>query len=76
MRILSGALSILFFSLHTFAKEEDNFEQLLSMDLDALLEVEVATGTPKQLSEVPAVVSVIKAEQLKLSGVRTLSEAS
>lgn len=57
------------------AQETPKYKQLLEMDLGAMLEVEVATGTGKQLSEVPAVVSVITSDDIKAMGARTLSEA-
>ena len=57
------------------AQENAKLEQLLSMDLAELLKVEVATGTDKQLSEAPAVVSVITAADIEAMGARNLSEA-
>lgn len=51
------------------------YKQLLSMDLGEMLKVEVATGTAKELSEAPAVVSVITAADIHATGARTLAEA-
>ncbi|BDX05339.1 TonB-dependent receptor plug domain-containing protein [Planctobacterium marinum] len=62
-------------SFAVFGQEKTKVKQLLSMDLAELLKVEVATGTDKQLSEAPAVVSVITADDIAAMGARNLSEA-
>lgn len=63
-------------STNAIASEEmSSLEELLAMDLGEILEVQVATGTTNQVSDAPAVVSVITAEDIKAMGVRTFSEA-
>lgn len=54
---------------------EVNEEQLLSMSLEELVEVSIATGTPKTLQEAPAVASVITAKDLEDMGAQDLDEA-
>ena len=54
---------------------QSRVKQLIAMDLGDLLSVDIATGTPKEVSEAPAVVSVITEEDIKAIGTRTLSEA-
>lgn len=55
--------------------EQSKYKQLMAMDLGDMLKVKVATGTDKQLSEAPAVVSIITAEDILLTGAATLEEA-
>lgn len=56
-------------------QEAPKYKQLMAMNLGEMMQVKVATGTAKELSEAPAVVSVITAEDIKVSGARTLAEA-
>ena len=72
-RLLIGAL--LMASTYSAAEEAPRYKQLLAMDLGDMLEVDVATGTAKELSEAPAVVSVITAQDIYRMGARTLAEA-
>jgi iron complex outermembrane receptor protein len=57
------------------AQQTPKYKELMAMNLGDMLNVKVATGTDKQLSEAPAVVSVITAEDIKATGARTLAEA-
>lgn len=52
-------------------------EELLSMSLDELvnLEVSIATGTPKSLRSTPAVTSIITAADLEAMGAQDIDEA-
>lgn len=59
----------------SWADVSRDFEDLFAMSLQEIAEVEVATGTTKQLSEVPAIVSVVTAEDIALTGAHTLAEA-
>lgn len=72
-----ATLTLLYGLLITPVVSRAGTEQLLSMSLEdlALLEVHIATGTPKLLSEAPAATSVITAEELTTLGVQTLEEA-
>lgn len=70
-----SAIALALLGCSVSAEETANFKQLLAMDLGEMLKVEVATGTAKQLSEAPAVVSVITAEDIRVTGARTLAEA-
>jgi iron complex outermembrane receptor protein len=73
---LSALFTSLTLSCSSFAAEEaTSLDELLAMDLGEILEVQVATGTKKQVSDAPAVVSVITADDIKAMGVRTLAEA-
>lgn len=68
-------LLCLLFSPAIFAEPSPNrIEQLMSMDLEQLLTIEVATGTPKELSQVPAVVSVLTEQDIKATGARSIHE--
>jgi len=49
-------------------------EQLSSLSLEELMEVEISTGTSKLLRDAPAAVSIITADEIKNMGARTLSE--
>ncbi|MBE1299016.1 MAG: TonB-dependent receptor [Alteromonadaceae bacterium] len=75
MQIKNITVAVAFISLPVAAQTTPKYKQLLAMDLGEMLKVEVATGTDKQLSEVPAVVSVITAEDIEAMGARTLAEA-
>ncbi len=75
MNYKSSTLVLALLSSAAVAQEEPRYKQLLAMDLGEMLKVDVATGTAKQLSEAPAVVSVITAEEIRAMGARTLSEA-
>lgn len=69
---------ILFFLLCPFAwAQELSEEELLVLSVEELgmIEVNIATGTPKSLTSAPAVASVITAADLKTMGVQTLDEA-
>ena len=57
------------------AEEAGKLDELLAMSLEEILQVEVATGTTKELADVPAIVSVITSEEIALTGARNLSEA-
>lgn len=70
---LAALLSLTSFA--TYADDSQKYKELLSMSLGEMLQVEVATGTAKQLSEAPAIVSVITADDIAAVGARTLSEA-
>jgi hypothetical protein len=52
-------------------------EELLSMSLDELvnLEVNIATGTPKSLRATPAATSIITATELEAMGAQDIDEA-
>jgi len=67
-------MSLLFCS-PAIPQESQRFKELLEMGLGDMLKVQVATGTVKQLSEAPAVVSVITSEDIKVMGARILAEA-
>lgn len=75
MNIRYSAIALAVLGFSAAAQESSKFKQLLAMDLGEMLKVEVATGTAKQLSEAPAVVSVITAAEIKATGARTLREA-
>jgi len=76
MKIALAFVGSLLLCHSVFSKEDaSRIEELIEMDLGEMLEVKVATGTAKELSEVPAVVSVITAEDIKAMGARTLAEA-
>lgn len=75
MNIRYSAIALAVMGFSASAQESPKFKQLLAMDLGEMLKVEVATGTAKQLSEAPAVVSVITADDIKAMGARTLTEA-
>lgn len=73
---LCFGLSLLAFSLGAHAQDsQSRVKQLIAMDLGELLNINIATGTPKELAEAPAVVSVITEEDIKATGARTLAEA-
>lgn len=70
------ALSLaVLFCAKGYAQDSSRLETLLSMSLAETLRVEVATGTDKQVSDAPAIVSVITAEDIRAMGARTLAEA-
>ncbi|AWB68750.1 hypothetical protein C2869_21155 [Saccharobesus litoralis] len=73
-KVIAIGLAILG-SSSVVADELFKYNQLMEMDLSQLLKVKIATGTAKRLSEVPAVVSVITANDIAASGARTLAEA-
>lgn len=74
--LLTFVLSTLAHSSLAIANDaETNLQQLMAMDLDKLTQIEVATGTPKDLAEAPAVISVVTEQDIKATGARTLSEA-
>ena len=50
-------------------------KQLIAMDLGELLNINIATGTPKELTAAPAVVSIVTEEDILATGARTLAEA-
>lgn len=75
MNIRYSAIALAVMGFSATAQESSKFKQLMAMDLGEMLKVEVATGTAKQLSEAPAVVSVITADDIKVTGARTLAEA-
>lgn len=75
MNIRYSAIALAVLGFSASAQDSPKFKQLLAMDLGEMLKVEVATGTAKQLSEAPAVVSVITADDIKVTGARTLGEA-
>lgn len=58
------------------AKSSENFDQLMSLSLEQLLDVKVQIGsnvTENQLQQ-PVTVSTINKQQIKLSGARTINE--
>ncbi len=74
MKLKGSITAVLsFFAGQSLADPE--FTELLKMDLGEILQVKVATGTAKQLSEAPAIVSVITADDIRKMGIRTLAEA-
>lgn len=75
MKLAPVALVASLFCGSATAEMAESLDQLLTMSLSEILQVEVATGTVKQVSEVPAVVSVITAKDITLMGATTLSEA-
>ena len=58
-------------------EDASRLESLLALDIEHLvnLEVAVATGTPKSLKLAPAVATVITAEEIKRIGATTLDQA-
>ncbi len=69
-------LAGLFCSLEGYA-QENSLDELLDLSLEELIDVQVVTATRKSqsISEVPATVRVITAEQIKLRGYLTLEDA-
>ncbi len=56
---------------------EERAEQLKQMSLEELMELEITTASrfPQAVSEVPAAIRVIRQDELRRAGVRTLPEA-
>ncbi len=60
---------------NTAARETDyELERLLSLDLDELAEITVATGTTRTRETLPAVATIITAEQIRRMGAIDLYE--
>lgn len=57
--------------------DEERAEQLKRMSLEELMELEITTASrfPQAASEVPAAIRVIRQDELRRAGVRTLPEA-
>ncbi len=70
-------LLILTPQLHLFAQEQVKPEELFELSLEDLMNTEIVTATKKsqKISEVPANVRVITAEEIKEKGYFTLEEA-
>jgi iron complex outermembrane receptor protein len=47
-------------------------DELLAMDLGNLLKVNIATGTPVEVSQAPSIASVISSQQIRLMGARNI----
>ena len=69
-------LFFLILSVQTFSQEK-NLDELLDLNLDQLMTIQVITAskTPQTLSEVPATVRIVTAEQIKTRGYLTLEDA-
>ena len=69
-------VAIIIHPIGLYSQEKD-LEKLLELSLEELLNTQVVTAskTPQRLSEVPATVRVITAEQIKERGYLTLEEA-
>lgn len=74
-KVLTSALLLSTIVPIAMAEEAGKLDALLAMSLEEILQVEVATGTRVQLTEAPAIVSVITAEEIALTGARNLAEA-
>ena len=74
--ILVIFIGVITHSVNLHSQEQD-LEKLLEFGLEELMNVEVVTASkkPQRLSEVPATVRVITAEQIKERGYFTLEEA-
>ena len=70
-------LLILTLQLQLSAQKQVKTEKLLELSLEELMNIEVVTASkkPQRLSEAPATVRVITAEQIKERGYFTLEEA-
>ena len=55
-------------------ESQSRMEQLMAMDLQDLLQVEIATGSPIELRKAPAVATIITANDIKAMGARNLVE--
>lgn len=62
MKIRNSAIALAVMATNATAHESSKFKQLMAMNLGEMRKVEVATRTAKQLSEAPAVVFLITAE--------------
>lgn len=67
------ALAVLL-ALSPLAADADPDRAILELDLPALLQIEISTGTPKPLNTAPAVATVITARDIELLGARHLDE--
>ncbi len=75
MRRSALFITLGFLSASAISPQTQADNSLWSMTLQELIEVELATGTPKPPEDAPAILSVITAEDLALTGARTLAEA-
>jgi len=75
MRKLLACSLALYTTSAICSPDTNKVAELIALDLDKIMDIKVATDTPKELAEAPSVISIITEEDIKATGAKTLAEA-